>query len=189
MSLQWVLLLILNLDALEAMDVLSKTHQTSLDIAPYFITYNLLRCKNIINEDIESLDKLTIIINEYLHKQFDPDYNIQTELKSIQYLVNTKEHLSQLCHFRCGSHQLSVNNLLTDFYTDKMYANMDASKFLSVDEDFEIFGENTDYNLDEEDPSSDYVPSETESKENTEEYDEILHEYELRTLTQNTSNT
>ena len=68
---QWVLLLMLNIDTMEAMDLLSLTHQTSVDIPPYYITYNLRKAKQMITDDIQSLKELLSLLTNLRINQFD----------------------------------------------------------------------------------------------------------------------
>ena len=91
-----MLLLLLDIDAFEAMSIISTTHQTSVDIAPYYITYNLKKAKIILTEDIEQLDELLEIFENYICDQFNPHYSITNEISKIKYLDMIKKHLSHL---------------------------------------------------------------------------------------------
>ena len=185
-SMQWALFLMLNIDVMEAMEVLSFAHQTSVDIAPFFITYNLEKAQTMIQEDIQSLETLLEIITNLRTNQFDSNYNITMDIENIPSLSTTKHNLKYILKFQWDQHQLSSNNLFTDLYTNTIYSRCDATQFLTQEEEQDIFGdieESTDY-----DTSSDYAPTDIEEKEN--EMDEqILNEYENRISQRNNQNT
>ena len=63
---QWALLLLLNVDTFESMRTLSMTHQTSIDITPYFLTYNIRKSKKILLEDMQCLDTLKEIMVKHV---------------------------------------------------------------------------------------------------------------------------
>ena len=85
-----------------------------------------------LDQDIINSNKLQRIINEYGHNQFNPEYNLQNELESIDSLPNIKECFNQIEHFRWGTHKLIVNNLCTDFDTNSTCTNIDATTFLTM---------------------------------------------------------
>ena len=109
-SMQWVLLSLLNADAFESMNILCTTHQTSIDVAPYFITYNINEAKKILSEDIQLLDTLIQIMSDHLTKQFIRNYSLKTS-----HLEVTTKHFSEIMHFQWGpDNDLTFNNLFTD---------------------------------------------------------------------------
>ena len=78
--LQFVLVLILNIDTNVSFELLSKTYQTSVDISPYHVTYNIKKAKKKISQDIKALDALKDIVAAYGKNQFDADYNLQKHM-------------------------------------------------------------------------------------------------------------
>ena len=161
-SMQWVLLLLLNVDTFEPMSILSKTYQTSINIPPYFITYNINRAKQILSEDIQSLKELISIITNHIKYQFEIDYTFNIELKKLSYLGYTKRHLSDILQFRWDTdHQLSFDNFFTDLYLHSSYATFDGSQFLDEAQTESIF---VSESVSDDDTTSDYEPSEMETK-------------------------
>ena len=96
------------------MNVLSKAHQTSLDITPYFITYNIQRAERILTEDIDSMIELIKIMENHMMKQFDPEHSLNEKLEEMPELCITRRHLNDILRFEWDNHDLTNNNSFID---------------------------------------------------------------------------
>ena len=155
-------------DTSKAFKLLSSTYQSSVDILSYSITYDIQKSKQYLDEEIEGLDALQTVFENYIKNQLNPEYNINHEINGLKSIFPlTTEHAEEILHFKYNHHTITINNIFTDYYTEDYLLSYDPEEHMSAQQIDELFGDVDD--VFDHDITSDCIPdpetdTETESE-------------------------
>ena len=158
-SIQFVLMLIIQVDSAWGFDLLSTSAQKTVNTAPGYRTYYYIKSETAISRTIDSLEKIKKIISAFEFNQFNPNYQLETEIKSESILFeNLYLNIHDIINYEYKSFKLNTCNLFSNYQARCKLPPADAAKLLTEEEFKAIYGSETDDDETDMDDDSDYEP-------------------------------